>query len=131
MKNLKLMSLVLLAAPLFAQAEIRENGGFIVPAATQINFFSPGNGIDHALKDKVDALIQRYKDAGLITVHTEKHYGFEGETLVCVEISDINASRKFNVKVEKLIKKGQRKTNLEYLSSCDPVEVAEEFLPAQ
>jgi len=116
----KLILLTLLVAPLFAQASIRENGGrMAAAAAAQIEFFSPGDGIDRNLKKAVDALIQEYKDAGLVVAHKEKIVGREGETLVCVQIDGLNSSIQFNTELEALVKKGQRKTNITYVANCD------------
>jgi hypothetical protein len=120
MKNaIALMCLTLFTSAYPAQAGVRENGGFIVPAAAKIEFVSPGNGIDHDLKTTIDALIQEYKNAGLVQVYTEKRWGIEGEVTLCVQLNDLEASRTLNQQLVELVKTGQRKTNLKFVASCE------------
>lgn len=101
-----------------ANAGIRENGGFLVPSAAQLNFFSPGNGIDRDLRDAVEALIQEYQAAGLVRYFTKSGYGMEGEVTLCVQLKELEASRRLNQEIQELVARGQRKTTLKFISSC-------------
>lgn len=128
-KNIVLLSAIcLLATPLFARS-IRENGGFRVPAAAKISFFSPGNGIDYELKAKVDALIQNYQDQRLVHAYSEQIVGMEGETNVCVQLLDFNSTQQMFEKLRELVASGEKKTRLEFASSCHEREVDEAFRP--
>lgn len=103
---------------LSAHAGIRENGGFLVPSAAQISFISPGNGIDQDLKDKVEALVASYQDAGLVRYFTQTRLGMEGETTLCVQLNEIEASRRLNHELVSLVERGDRRTTIKFVSSC-------------
>jgi len=128
-KNITLLAVLLFTTPLFAETNIRENGGFVIPAAAKIEFYSPGNGIDRELKTKVDAVIQEYKDAGLVAVYKEEIVGMEGETNICVLLTDVWQSQKLNVALVELLKTGLNKTNIKFASSCEEVKVDDAFRP--
>jgi hypothetical protein len=129
-KNIALLSLVcLLASPLFARPNIRENGGFRVPAAAKLEFYSPGNGIDYALKAQVDELVQAYMAANLVAAYTEKIVGMEGETNVCVLLADLESSVQLNEKLLQLVAAGQKKTRIKFVSGCEEVNIDDAFRP--
>ncbi len=108
--------MALSAASTFAGPLI--SGGFMVPAAAKIQFFSPGNGIDHTLKVAIDALIIKAKDQRLVLEHTETGFGIEGEVTVCILLNDFFAAKEFNQQLIDLVGQSQRKTKLEFVSTC-------------
>ncbi|RYZ85317.1 MAG: hypothetical protein EOP06_16495 [Proteobacteria bacterium] len=117
-----LIPLVMIAISSFAhpaKAGIRENGGFLVPSAAELNFTSPGNGIDNGLKNAVEALVESYHSAGLVHSYKKNGYGREGETKICVQLNEIEASRRLNRELKELVDRSERKTNLQFISSCE------------
>jgi hypothetical protein len=121
-----LIPLMMIAISSFAhpaKAGIRENGGFLVPSAAELNFTSPGNGIDNELKDAVESLVESYQSAGLVRSYKKTGYGREGETKLCVQLSEIEASRRLNRELKELVDRSERKTNLEFISSCEKEQI--------
>jgi len=111
--------LATLMSTVHAHAAIRENGGFLVPAAAVLNFVSIGAGVDTELKNQIDTLIQTYKEAGLVQQHTIESRGIEGEIQMCVRLNEYDASKALNTQLETLIQnRPQPLTQLSFTSSC-------------
>jgi hypothetical protein len=113
-----LMTLALITASFSAHAGVRENGGFLVPAAAKLEFISLGAGIDVDLQKTVDALIRDYEEAGLVEEFTKNQWGMKGEVTVCVLLNELEASRELNRQLADLVRAGKGITNLEYVASC-------------
>ena len=72
--------------------------------ALEINFGSPGSGIDGKAFEKVMAEIDARK-----LKHSSKNVGREGETRICLPLTDIRGRKKkqFIERMKKIAKEGQ------------------------
>ncbi len=118
---MKLVNLILvLSLAASTSFAARESGGRLVPLALKIDFWSPGNGIDSALRSKIEELISQQTAAGLISQYSESAWGREGEVTICVKYNDYAASVAAEEEFKKLIRAGARKTNLKRAGTCEP-----------
>lgn len=72
--------------------------------AVEVNFASPGSGIDISAYEKVIAEIDKNKLA-----YTAKNVGREGETRICLPLTELKRRKKkqFINKLKKIVKEGQ------------------------
>ena len=72
--------------------------------AVEVSFGSRGSGVDGAAMDKLMALIEKKK-----LKHTAKNVGREGETRVCMTLSELKgkAKKAFINELKKIAKEGQ------------------------
>lgn len=72
--------------------------------AARINFASPGSGIDTKTYDAVKKLIDDNK-----VKYTEKVYGREGETMICMTLKELKRKKKkkFVKQLKSTVKNGQ------------------------
>jgi hypothetical protein len=101
-----------------SHAVIRENGGFVVPAAAVIELVSRGNGIDTELKNSITKLINRVEEGGYIAERKEKIIGFEGEVAICVLLNNLEVSQKLNQKLLDLVSQKPDVANIKFVSDC-------------
>jgi hypothetical protein len=96
-------------------------GGMKTTAAAKLAFFSPGDGIDSELENKLNILISKYMAKGLVEEFAQINTGMEGETTLCVMLNSYESSVELNSKIVQLVKKGQGKTNLTFEPNCNSV----------
>ena len=116
-KSLAIIALITSGSTGFAGPSVSA-GGFKDVAAVKIEFFSPGNGIDNELRSKILNLISSYQSRGQVQEYTQNGRGMEGETTLCVKLSNFEASVALNQEIVSLVEKGQGKTNLIFQPSC-------------
>jgi hypothetical protein len=99
----------LLMSPLAAVASHageRESGGRRAPQAIQIDFNSPGNGIDSATLDQVLALANDEIRSAKLELLTVKPWGREGERTLCLQFADVFYVRTVFARIQEVVKQG-------------------------
>jgi hypothetical protein len=99
-----------------ASAEVRENGGFRVSSAVEVDFYSIGRGIDKASKAFVMNLVAEAVKNSKVRVFTEKKDGIEGESTICVEFVEFGLSQEFQMAIHQA---KAEQVNVKSVWTCD------------
>lgn len=102
----------------------RESGGRLGGVALFLEFFSPGNGIDHNSLELAIDLTAEDEKRGYINKKTYKFWGREGETTLCIEYNTPYISGELIKALAPSIAAGHSRVNVYAGPSCEEFEKA-------